>query len=366
MDAQRFRERIGRAAAATGGDALDAIVVGPSADLSYLLGYEPMPLPRPTLLVVRPGRDAVLLVPLLERALAVDAGAGEIVEVSAWRDGTDPYAAAVGLLPAAGRIGLSDRIWAKHVLGLQAAAPALSWGSASGVLGRLRARKDPDEIDALRRAGAAADAAFDDIRQLPFAGRTEADVAADLRRLLVEHGHDIAEFAIVASGPNAASPHHEPGDREIRTGEPVVLDFGGSLDRYHSDTTRTVVVGEPPEGFEDVFALVHEAQEDAVQAVQPGVEIQEIDRAARRVIEGGGYGDRFIHRTGHGIGMEVHEPPYAVEGDTTTLEPGMAFSVEPGIYLEGRFGARIEDIVTVTADGVERLNRSTRDLTVVG
>jgi len=366
MDTHRFRERLARAAAAAAADRLDAVVVAPSPDLSYLLGYDPLPLPRPTLLVVRPDRDPVLLVPELERALARDAGASEIADVSTWMDGADPYAAAARLLPAAGRIGLSDRIWGKHVLGLQAAAPALGWASASSVLGPLRARKDPDEIDALRRAGAAADATFADIRGLPFAGRSESEVAADLRRLLVEHGHDTAEFAIVGSGPNGASPHHEPGDRVIGEGDPVVLDFGGSLDGYTSDTTRTVVVGDPPDGFEDVFALVHEAQERAVRAVRPGIEIQEIDRVARRVIDAGGFGDRFLHRTGHGIGREVHEPPYAVEGDATILEPGMAFSVEPGIYLEGRFGVRIEDIVAVTDDGVERLNRSTRDVTIVG
>jgi Xaa-Pro aminopeptidase len=367
MDARaRHQERIVRASAGAAACSLDAIVVAPSADLSYLLGYDPIPLPRPTLLVVRPDRDPALLVPELERALAVDAGSVGIVELVPWSDGADPYTAATALLPPAGRIGLSDRIWGKHVLGLQAAAPSLTWASASGVLAPLRARKDPDELDALRRAGAAADATADEIRTLPFAGRTERQVAVDLRRLLLEHGHDTAEFTIVGSGPNGASPHHEAGDRMITAGDPVVLDFGGSVDGYFSDTTRTVVVGEPPDGFEDVFALVHEAQDAAAGAARPGIAIQEIDRAARAVIKAGGFGERFIHRTGHGIGLEVHEPPYAVEGDETILEPGMTFSVEPGIYLEGRFGVRIEDIVAVTDDGVERLNRSTRDLAVVG
>jgi D-alanyl-D-alanine dipeptidase len=271
-----------------------------------------------------------------------------------------------GLLPASGRIGISDRAWAVHVLGLQSAAPALSWTSASPVLAPLRARKDRDELDALRRAGAAADAAFQSICERGLSGRTERDVADDLARLLVEHGHDSADFTIVASGPNGASPHHEPGSRRIGPGDPVVLDFGGSVDGYFSDTSRTVVVGEAPDGLEDVFALVHEAQGAGVEAVRPGVAIQDVDRAARTVIAAGGFGDRFIHRTGHGIGREVHEPPYAVEGDQTVLEPGMTFSVEPGIYLEGRFGVRIEDIVAVTDDGVERLNRSSRDLRVVG
>jgi len=252
-----------------------------------------------------------------------------------------------------------------HVLGLQAAAPALSWTSASPVLAPLRARKDLDELDALRRAGEAADAAFESICERGLSGRTERDVADELARMLVEHGHDAADFTIVASGPNGASPHHEPEDRRIAPGDPVVLDFGGSLDGYFSDTSRTVVVGEAPDGLEDVFALVHEAQVAGVEVVRPGVAIQEVDRAARSVIAAGGFGDRFIHRTGHGIGREVHEPPYAVEGDPTVLEPGMTFSVEPGIYLDGRFGVRIEDIVAVTDDGVERLNRSSRELRVV-
>jgi Xaa-Pro aminopeptidase len=360
--ATRHVDRMRRASAGAATDELDAIVVAPSPDLAYLTGYDPPPLERPTLLVLRPDRDPALLVPELERALAVDAGVGDIVELVPWRDDADQYAAATGLLPASGRIGLSDRILGIHVLRLQAAAPALTWAPASAVLSRLRARKDPDELDALRRAGAAADATFEDIRRLPFAGRTEAEIAADLRRLLVEHGHDVADFAIVGSGPSGASPHHEPTDRVIVQDDPVVLDFGGSLDGYFSDTTRTVLVGEPPEGFEDVYAVVREAQETAVRSVRPGLPIREVDRAARGVIAEAGFGERFIHRTGHGIGREIHEPPNAVEGDETILESGMTFSVEPGIYLEGRFGVRIEDVVAVTDDGVERLNRTTRDL----
>jgi len=362
----RWTERMARVADGAGADGLGAIVVGPSPDLAYLTGYDPPPFERPTLLVLRPDRDPTLLVPELERALPAASGAGSLVDLATWPDGADPYDVAAGLLPGSGRVGVSDRIWAVHLLGLQVAAPALSWTSASPVLGPLRARKDPDELDALRRAGAAADAAFDAICQIGLAGRSERDVADDLARLLVELGHDRADFTIVASGPNGASPHHEPGSRRIMHGDPVVLDFGGSLDGYCSDTTRTVVVGDPPDGLEDVFALVHEAQGAGVEAVRPGVVIQEVDRAARAIIAAGGFGDRFIHRTGHGIGREVHEPPYAVEGDETLLAPGMTFSVEPGIYLDGRFGVRIEDIVAVTEDGVERLNRSSRDLRPVG
>ena len=361
----RHLNRLARAANGAGERGLDAVVVAPSPDLVYLTGYDPAPFERPTLLMVRPDRDPVLLVPELERPLAAAAPAGGSLQLVGWVDGVDPYAEAARLLPGSGHVAVCDRIWGVHVLGLQAAAPALIWSSAEQVLGRLRARKDPDELDALRRAGAAADATFGDILSIPFTGRTEGDVAADLARLLVEHGHRSADFTIVASGPNSASPHHVPGERRIGTGDVVVLDFGGELDGYCSDTTRTVVVGEPPEGFGTVYGLVHAAQEAAVDEVRPGLPIQEVDRVARVLIAEGGFGERFIHRTGHGIGLEVHEPPYAVEGDQTVLEPGMTFSVEPGIYLEGRFGVRIEDIVAVREDGVERLNRSTRELQVV-
>jgi len=360
-----MRERLRKAAAgATEGD-VEALIVAPSSDLVYLTGYDPMPFERPTLLIVRPDRDPVLLVPELERPLAAASPAGELAELRGWRDAEDPYAAAAELLPAGGTVAVTDRIWGLHVLRLQDAAPTLAWISASAVLGPLRARKDPIELDALRRAGAAADATFEEITRLPFAGRTELEVADDLKRLLVEHGHASADFAIVASGPNAASPHHEPGERRIGPGDVVVLDFGGELDGYYSDMTRTVVVGEPPEGFGTVYGTVHAAQEAAVDEVRPGVPIQEIDRVARAVITESGFGERFVHRTGHGIGLEVHEPPYAVEGDETILEAGMTFSVEPGIYLPERFGVRIEDIVAVTHDGFERLNTSTRELRTV-
>jgi Xaa-Pro aminopeptidase len=229
----------------------------------------------------------------------------------------------------------------------------------------LRAVKDADELAALRAAARAADAAFAAILERPFIGRTEAEVAADLARLLVENGHDRADFTIVAGGPNAASPHHEAGARTIRPGDPVVMDFGGPVDGYFSDMTRTVVAGDPPAGFEEVYGVVRDAQRDGMASARPGVAAEDVDRAAREVIRGAGYGEWFVHRTGHGIGLEVHEPPYLVRGNDQQLEPGMAFSVEPGVYLPGRFGVRIEDIVTVTADGAESLNGASRDLLAV-
>jgi D-alanyl-D-alanine dipeptidase len=225
--------------------------------------------------------------------------------------------------------------------------------------------KDEDEIAALRRAGRAADETFREICGATFLGRREEEIAAQLADLLVRNGHARADFTIVASGANSASPHHEPSGRTMLPRDAVVLDFGGELAGYYSDTTRTVVVSEAPEGFEAVYDAVHDAQDAAFRAVRPGVTAESIDRVARSVIENAGYGERFIHRTGHGIGLEVHEPPYLVEGSDWELRPGTTFSIEPGIYLEGAFGVRIEDIVVVTQDGAERLNRSTRDLQTV-
>ena len=324
------------------------MVVAPSPDLVYLTAYDPMPLERPTLLVLRPEQAPVMLVPELERQIAAASADAAAIELVGWTDGEDPYAAAADLLPRAGRVAVGDRLWSSHMLGLQRAAPDLSWEPASTVIGRLRAVKDDDELAALRRAARGADEAFRQVCTMTFLGRREEEIAADLADLLVHNGHARADFTIVASGPNAASPHHEPGGRTILPRDAVVMDFGGELGGYFSDTTRTVVVGEPPGGFERVYDIVRAAQGAACDAVRPGVEAQQIDRAARRIIDDAGFGARFFHRTGHGIGLEVHEPPYLVEGSEWTLEPGTTFSVEPGIYLEGEFGVRIEDIVVVT------------------
>jgi Xaa-Pro aminopeptidase len=361
----RYASRLDRAAREAASQGFAALVVAPSPDLSYLTGYDPMPLERPTLLVLRPDRDPTMLVPELERLLAAHAPAGDGIELVGWTDGVDPYAAAARLLPTDGRIAVGDRLWSTHLIGLQTAIPGGAFAPASPVIGRLRAVKDEDELAALRRAGRAADETFRQICGTTFLGRREEEIAADLAGLLVRNGHARADFTIVASGPNSASPHHEPSGRTMLPHDAVVLDFGGELAGYYSDTSRTVVVGEPPRGFEEVYRVVQEAQDAAVRAVKPGMEAQEIDRVARRIIDDAGYGARFIHRTGHGIGLEAHEPPYLVEGSDWVLEAGTTFSIEPGIYLEGRFGVRIEDIVAVTAEGVERLNRSTRDLQVV-
>jgi Xaa-Pro aminopeptidase len=358
-------QRLHAAAAALDAAALAALVVPASPDLAYLTGYAPMPMERPTMLVVTPHGPPTLVVPTLERPLAAACPAGDSLTFLDWRDDTDPYPLVAALLPPTGQVAVGDRIWGSHLLALQATVPGVRWAAAGTVLGPLRARKDEWELDALRRAAAAADAALEEVLGTPIAGCTEIDVARRLAGLLVDHGHDSAAFTIVASGPNAASPHHEPERRLIGSGDAVVMDFGGDVEGYYSDTTRTIVVEQAPPELRAVHAIVHEAHAAAVATIRAGIEIGSVDAAARSVIEAAGYGDSFIHRTGHGIGLEVHEPPYVREGDHTELTPGMTFSVEPGIYLPGRFGVRIEDIVAVTATGAEVLNRSSRALRCV-
>jgi Xaa-Pro aminopeptidase len=265
---------------------------------------------------------------------------------------------------------VSDRLWATFLLRLQAAVPDAAFGLASAVLGPLRAVKDAEEVELLRRAAQAADRVVGEIAAGRLVGRTEADVAREVRDRLVAEGHDEAAFWTVAGGPNSASPHHEVSDRAIGPGEPLVIDIGGHLEGYASDITRTLwVAGDgnegPPDEFVRLYDVLAASQSAGRAAVRPGVACQEIDRVARKVIADGGWGDNFIHRTGHGIGLEVHEDPYLVEGNSDELVAGHAFSVEPGIYLEGRYGARIEDIVVCTPDGGDTLNQAPRELLVV-
>jgi len=236
---------------------------------------------------------------------------------------------------------------------------------ANPSISALRRLKDPVEVERLSAVAAAADEAMAHITRETLSGRTEADVSHRISELLLTAGHDTADFAIVASGPHSASPHHEPGQRVLRPGDAVVLDIGGTRADYCSDTTRTAFVGEPPADFAALYEVLREAQAAACDAVAPGVTAEAVDRAAREIIEDAGYGEQFFHRTGHGIGMETHEEPYIVSGNSEPLQVGHVFSIEPGIYLDGQWGARIEDIVVCTEAGGERLNRSSRELYLV-
>ncbi|MFI1072875.1 aminopeptidase P family protein [Streptomyces puniciscabiei] len=361
-----YRARMERAARSAADAGLAGLLVAPGPDMVWLTGYTPTAVTeRLTVLVLTPGQDPVLVVPTLEAPDAEHAVGASALTLRDWTDGKDPYDVTAALLDGRGRFGISDNTWAMHLLGLQRALPDTSYASLTDALPMLRAVKDAAELELLAAAGAAADATFEEIRKVPFAGRRESDVGQDLAGLLRRFGHSQVDFTIVGSGPNGANPHHEVGDRLIERGDMVVLDFGGLKDGYGSDTTRTVHVGEPTEEERRVHDIVREAQEAGYQAVRPGVACQEVDRAARAVITEAGYGEYFIHRTGHGIGVTTHEPPYMIEGEEQPLVPGMCFSVEPGIYLPGRFGVRIEDIVTVTEDGGRRLNNTTRDMVIV-
>jgi Xaa-Pro aminopeptidase len=365
VNAERFADRRRQVTEAIEDAELAGLLVSPGPDLTYLTGHTPPPLERLTLLILPVGKDPVLVVPTLERPLAESSPGSPGLDILGWRDGEDPYGLVARVL-SAGRYAVTDQTWASHLLELDMATADCLLVAAGKVLPLLRAVKDADEVERLRAAGRAADAAFGDVVELPFAGRAELEVAGELDRLLRAHGHQRVDFTIVGSGPNSASPHHHPGARTIEHGDAVVMDFGGVLDGYYSDITRTVFVGQPTDEQRRIYDVVRAAQQAAFEAVRPGAAAQEVDRAARSVIIEAGYGDLFVHRTGHGIGLELHEHPYIVEGNLTPLEAGMTFSDEPGIYLEGRFGVRIEDQVVVTAGGGERLNEASRDLTIVG
>ena len=361
-----YARRVERVVSSATEQGLAGVIVMPGPDLIWLIGYHPpASTERLTMLVLSADEPPTLLVPVLERPDAEEAEGADNLSLLDWRDGTDPYEVASALLRRDGTFGISDSAWAMHLLGLQAALPGSRYRSLTECLPMMRAVKDDNELMRLEAAGAAADAAYDEIVQRRFEGRRETDVATDLANLLRDFGHEQVDFTIVGSGPNGANPHHQAGDRVIKKGDAVVLDFGGLRFGYGSDTTRTVCVGEPSPEIREVHEVVRLAQQAGLDAVRPGVGCQDIDRAARRVIADAGYGEQFIHRTGHGIGVTTHEPPYLVEGEEQKLLPGMCFSVEPGIYLAGRFGVRIEDIVTVTANRSRRLNNTEPGLQLV-
>jgi Xaa-Pro aminopeptidase len=320
---------------------------------------------RITMLVIPAAGDAQMIVPILERPDAEDSPGAGAVTMHDWTDGSDPYAATAALLDPGGRYAISDSAWSMHLLGLQSTLPKSGYVSMTAALPMLRAVKNEDELERLTAAGAAADASFEGILEVRFAGRRESEIAVDLAGLLRSHGHSQVDFTVIGSGPNGANPHHEMSERVIQEGDMVVLDFGGLKDGYGSDTTRTVHVGEPTDEEREVFEIVRRAQQAGFEAVRPGVACQEIDRAARKVIADAGYGEYFIHRVGHGIGLTTHEPPYMVEGEEHPIEPGMCFSIEPGIYLPDRFGVRIEDIVVATENGGRRLNNTPHEMQIV-
>jgi len=359
-------DRLQRVAAAAGQAGLDVLLITPGPDLRYLIGYDATQLERLTCLAVPADGDPFLVVPRLELPAAQASPAGQSgLQMIPWDETDDPYGLVAKRLGGAAVTGLSDRMWALMVLRFRAALPAARQALASAALGGLRVRKSPAEVAALREAGAAIDRVHAAVPQWLRPGRTELEVAADITAAITAEGHARADFVIVGSGPNAASPHHEASGRVLQPGDVVVVDIGGTMPSgYCSDCTRVYAIGEPPVGFAEYYQVLYDAQEAACASVRPGVSAESVDAAARGPITEAGYGPQFVHRTGHGIGLETHEDPYIVAGNAQPLEAGMAFSVEPGIY-PGAHGARIEDIVVCTDRGYERLNHITRELVVV-
>jgi Xaa-Pro aminopeptidase len=357
MDASR----IARVAEALRQRGNDMLFVTPGADLLYLTGYRALPLERLTCLAVRADGQAWMIVPLLERPAA------EVHELPGvtlldWRETQDPYAV---LADATGPVAsplVANLMWVEKAVHLQRAY-GVTASLADRVLADIRAVKSSEEIAQLHKAGAAIDQVHRAMGQWLRPGRTEREVGADISAAITAAGHATVDFVIVASGPNGASPHHEVSDRVISAGEPVVVDIGGSLPSgYCSDSTRTYVCGDPPAEYQEHYAVLQAAQQAAVEYARPGVTCESIDAMARNIMVEHGLGEYFIHRTGHGIGLETHEDPYIVSGNTAVVQPGHAFSIEPGFYLPGRFGARIEDIVTADVSGVRSANTTTHDL----
>jgi Xaa-Pro aminopeptidase len=370
FDADVYRRRIAAATAATADAGLAGLVITPGYDLRYLLGSRAQTFERLTALVLPVSGDPTVVLPRLELASLKQSAVADLgLAVRDWVDGDDPYQLVVEALtgvaggPAA--TAVTDSMPALHLLPLAdilGALPVL----ATGVLRELRMIKDAAEIDALRKAGAAIDRVHSRVPDFLVPGRSEADVAADIAEAIVAEGHSEVAFVIVGSGPHGADPHHSYSDRELRVGDIVVVDIGGAYEPgYNSDSTRTYSIGEPSAEVAQQYSVLQRAQRAAVEAVRPGVTAEQVDAAARDVLAEAGLAEYFVHRTGHGIGLSVHEEPYIVAGNDLPLQAGMAFSVEPGIYFPGRWGARIEDIVVVGEDSALPVNHRPHELIVV-
>ncbi len=359
-------ERVARVRARMDELGVDVLLLSVGPDLPYLTGYEAMPLERLTMLVLPRSADAHLVVPRLEVPRVVPQP--DLFEIVAWDETDDPVAIVARLVGKnAARAAIGDHTWARFVLDLQRALPHAELVRASEVLAPIRMVKDAAEIGALQAAARAVDEIALDMHARPFAGRSELELHRELVERMLALGHERANFAIVAAGENAASPHHEPSPgRRIGEGDIVLCDFGGTMHGYCSDITRMFFAGEPRADVLDAYAVLVEAQEAGVRAAVVGTPCSEVDAAARRVIAEAGYGELFVHRVGHGIGQEAHEDPYMVAGNDLPLAAGHVFSVEPGIYFPGRFGMRLEDIVVATDAGPRRLNDAPRDLAIVG
>lgn len=365
IDLDLYAARIARAQKEMEKTGLDYLLVGPGSDLFYLTGYNAHLSERMNLLIIGRDGSAAMVVPVLEAPLY--AGREALAPTRTWTETESPSALAASIVgDAAGKkIGVADQLWSIFLIRLQDAVTGASWLSGNDVMRTLRMRKDAKEVETLAEVGRRTDAAWTEfVETAQITGLSETQAVAKLGAMMEKQGLAF-KGGICASGPNSASPHHHTGDRVIQRGDAIVFDWGSDIDGYHSDITRTVFIGEPTEEFRKVYDIVKRANQAAFEAVKPGVPCENIDKAARDLITAEGYGDAFIHRTGHGLGLDVHEEPYMVGGNTLPLESGMVFSDEPGIYLEGNFGVRVEDIVVCTETGGRRFNEASRELTVM-
>jgi len=365
-DEQIFAERLERARQAMRAQGVDVALLSLGLDMPYLTGYNAMPLERLTMLVLPVNGDAVMVIPRLEAPRVKPMP--NVFSLHPWNETDDPVAITAELVrsvaPSSRVIAVGDQMWARFLVDLMPLLPGTQYRRSVDVIGSLRMRKDSAEIEALRAAGSAVDKIAGDLQagRIALVGRTEAQVSADLSARIIAQGHDVVNFAIVAAGENAASPHHHPGSRVIQPNEIVLCDFGGTLNGYCSDITRCVYTGEPSSEVAEAYAVLFEAEAAAVRAATVGTPCEEVDAVARRVITAAGFGEYFIHRTGHGIGLDAHEDPYIVSGNSLALEAGHAFSIEPGIYMPGKWGMRLEDIVVATVDGPDSMNHADHHL----
>jgi len=359
-----YVDRMARARAQMEAKGIDVLLLSLGLDLPYITGYNAMPLERLTMLVVPRDGEARLVVPRMEAARVTPQPG--VFEIHPWGETENPVEIVAALAKQAGstnEVAVGDQMWARFLVELLPLLPAAHYSRAD-VVTSMRMTKDAAEIAALKAAGAAVDriAAQLQAGEIPLVGRTEAEVSADLSERIIAEGHQVTNFAIVAAGANAASPHHSASDRVIRKDEILLTDFGGTMNGYCSDITRCVYLGTPPAEIADAYAVLHEAQRAAAAAGTVGTPCEEVDRVARRIITDAGFGEYFFHRTGHGIGLDAHEDPYIVEGNGLPLAAGHAYSVEPGIYVEGKWGMRLEDIIVATDDGPVPMNLANHEL----
>lgn len=359
-------ERIATVASQLAKSDNDVIFITPGADLRYLTGYDALPLERLTCLAVRSDGRAWMIVPTLEKPSALAHGVPEIgIELLDWQETENPYQLLLKQVGGVEKPLVNNLMWVEKAFGIQGSS-GVNVELAGKLLSNIREVKSAQEISFLHEAGAAIDVVHSNMHKWLRPGRTEREVGKDIAEAILAAGHVTVDFVIVASGPNGASPHHELSDRVIQPGEPVVVDIGGTMPSgYCSDCTRMYVCGSAPAEYLEHYAVLHAAQEAARQHARAGVTCESVDAAARDILTLAGLGEQFIHRTGHGIGMETHEEPYIVVGNQSLLVPGHAFSIEPGFYFAGKYGARIEDIVVCTEDGISSANNTTRELVVL-